>query len=86
MAKLAEDALQTFSELRAGVYNILSKLNEQIQDAGLWSTAETGAESYLQEALRELHHSIESNVCDLVEHPAFRETGSCDPTDDTGHS
>ncbi len=33
---------------------------EQVQDGGVWFTAQTAAEAYLQQELRKLHAAVES--------------------------
>ena len=35
-------------------------VNNQAEDEGLWFIAKTATESYLQQALRDLHYAIES--------------------------
>ena len=75
---MATDALKLLQELEAGAYLILSKLHEQIEDIGIWAPGETAQEGYLQQVLRELHQTIEQSLCDLIEHPNFREDGHND--------
>ena len=41
---------------------IIELVNEQAEDWGLWSPAQTAPEEYLQAALRELHRVIEQNI------------------------
>lgn len=46
---------------------ILDKVHEQAEDIGLWCVAETSAESYIQQALRELHEVVERSLEGLIE-------------------
>jgi len=39
---------------------LMKIVNEQAEDFGLWFTAETASEAYLQRALRRLHAAIEN--------------------------
>lgn len=38
---------------------LLAVIDDQAEDIGLWSPAQTSTEAYLQEALRKLHEEIE---------------------------
>jgi len=42
------------------IKRLLEIVNEQAEDPGLWFSAETAVEEYIQRALRRLHAAIES--------------------------
>lgn len=50
--------------MTADIEMLISLVDEQAEDEGLWFVAETAPEAYLQQELRRLHQAVEALRCD----------------------